>query len=106
MKAGPLSQLLLCTKTEAINPYIFSAVCLWKQTECEKLQYLQASLVLLETSQWSFEIQSSVGCSHLSLIVFTVVPEKTPSEPQGLARGYGCKAKETEKCLRFQQHLL
>lgn len=71
-----LSQLFLCTKTEATNPGIFSAVRMWKQTEHEKLQYLQAvSLALLETSQGSLETPSSVGFNRFLLIAFTIVWE-------------------------------
>lgn len=54
--------------------------------------YSQAtSFVLLETSQGSLNLKSSVGCNHLSFTAFNIKPEKTPSEPQGLARS--CREK-------------
>jgi len=66
VRADPLSQLLLCIKTEAINPDVFSTICLWKQIEREKLQYLQAVSLVLETSQGSLETQRILESATVS----------------------------------------
>lgn len=69
--------------------------------------YSQAtSFVLLETSQGSLNLKSSVGCNHLS---FTLSLRRRLLShrvwPEAAGKSCGCEGKEAEKCLRLQQHL-